>query len=116
MSNQTEQQIKSEYSKSVRSIVFLATILKFNLNDHKQLVATSSKEKNAANSVIRSIDAHIGEVMMKYKPEQWDKVRCSLRREQMHDINVLLDMASEMNNVGELVDVLNTIPKEFVLQ
>lgn len=95
----------------LRRSLYLMQIMKYTLTDFKQSSVMPTFMKVDCNNMLNSIARFFADCRDK-NPKTWDLVQQDLSREQLHDISLLLDFASNISNVGTLVEVLNEHLKE----
>jgi len=65
--------------------------------------------KDGCKRIENAVKAMINDVMCKGSPETWEQVKADLNNDQLHDISLLLEWASGVKNIGEVLEALKSI-------
>lgn len=93
------------FINELRHSLYLMQIMKHTLTAFKESTVMPTFMRVDCNNMLNSIARFFSDCRFK-SPQLWELVQRDLNREQLHDINLLLDFASNISNVGELVQVL----------
>jgi Xaa-Pro aminopeptidase len=91
-----------EFAKSLRNILYLAQILKYNIEWFKGLRVTPPNVKDAANRMLNGIKYFEGDCMTRGSRETWDAVKSDLSNDNLNEISLLLDTVSHIKNIEEV--------------
>lgn len=110
----SEDRKLKRFIADLRRILYLSEIYAFNLADFKEGDLCPTYLKVDIGNIQNSIKRLFTDMMHKSKPETWEKVKMELNREELHDINNLIDAVCGVSNVGEIVDVINAEKKAVI--
>lgn len=107
----TDIQVKI-FTQSIRRVLYLQQLLKYNIEDLKRLSVTPIVIKNNAHKMLNAINYSQSDMMCRSTSETWDAVRSDLNSDQLHDISLFLDTLADINNIEEIRLVIEEHKKQ----
>ncbi len=102
------------FTTSLRRVLYIAQIFKYELEWLKGCDLTPSFMKQDINGINNSIGRMLSDMMCKSTIETWEKVKSELNKDELHDISLLLDAIMGVANVAEITEIINEAKKELV--
>jgi hypothetical protein len=102
----TQEQKINEFAKTLRRVLYLFQILEYNLDDLK----TNSNSSPTINNEVRLFNYRIKALKseIKYKVgDNWKHVNQELNSDRLHDISLLLERISNVDNISEITEIIN---------
>lgn len=103
MSNKTALQL---FVTDLRRVLYLSQIYMYSLDWMKAGELCPSYLKNDIQNIQNSIKRMLNDMMCKSTPEMWERVSMELKKEELHDISLLIDSMYDVTNVGDIVKVI----------
>jgi hypothetical protein len=94
------------FTQSFRRVLYLQTLLKYNIEDLKRLSVTPSVIKDNAHRLLNAINYSQSDMMCRTTPANWDAVRSDLNSDQLHDISLFLDTIADIKNIEDIRQVI----------
>lgn len=95
------------FTLSFRRVLYVATILKYNLEWLKRDELCPSHVKVDISNIENSLRRMMSNIRDRSGPQTWEIVKNDLGGDQLHDISLLLDAVANVENVGEITKVIN---------
>lgn len=111
---------EEHFAASLRRLLHFQQIMKHEIEWFKGLTVTPPLLKNEVNGILNAINRFERNCAARDKNGSWDKIKSDLNRDQVFDIARLIDAIVDVENIGDIVDVIlktkqpndNIIPKD----
>lgn len=112
MITEKEKQSK-EFALTLRRILYLAVIFDYNVQELRDNEITPSHVKHEMNGIYNALNRFIKSAKFRTTPEVWEQINQDVSKDQLHDIALLLDEVSEIENIDSIVGVIRQVKAEL---
>lgn len=107
----TQEHKVNRFIADLRRTLYLLQILQYNMEDMRLSELCPSFIKMDVKGIENAIKRLTSDMYCK-DPLRFDVVKSDLKRDQLHDISLLIDWAHNINNVGEILAVLESLKEQ----
>ena len=107
MENTNKVEDQKKYAMKLRRVLYLMQLMRFNLLFLKLDESTPGGFQQDIQNIFNSCNRMVITIRGEMERKKWEQFIATLTKDQMDNINLLLDALAEVNNIGDVVSFVN---------